>query len=76
MLEKKWLCNLSKMVLWNRSALFIVSCSKGGKHVITIEGKSSWNNLKCAWKGSEPKLVASIAFKKKVPIQQKFKSND
>jgi hypothetical protein len=32
MLEKEWLCSLSKMVSWSQYVPLIISYSKGGKH--------------------------------------------
>ncbi len=65
MLEKEWSWNLSKMVSWSWFIPLFVSCSKGGKHDVVIGGRSFQNKFKCAWKGSEPKLINSIASKKK-----------
>jgi hypothetical protein len=67
MLEKKWLCSLSKMVSWSQYVPFIISYLKGGEDMLLQP-----DNVKCAWKGSEPELVASIAFKKKGMNLTKF----
>jgi hypothetical protein len=64
MILKKRSCNLFEMLFWKQFAPCSSNCSKGGTHVITPERKNLRVDLKCAWKGRDPKLFAPIAFNK------------
>jgi hypothetical protein len=64
MLIKEWLCNLSEILSWKRSAPLSTNYSKKGTHVAALRGRSFHFNLKCAWKRKDPKLLTPIASKK------------
>jgi hypothetical protein len=64
MLEKKWSCSFFEIVSLSRFIPLLENCSNECKHVATTEGKSSFDNFKCAWKGSEFELLAPIATNK------------
>jgi len=64
LLEKELLCNFFEIVFWSWFIRLSTSCSNQEKHVVATKGKSSQNNLKCTWKGSELELLAPMASNK------------
>jgi hypothetical protein len=64
MLEKKWSCSFFEIVSLSQFIPLFENYSNKCRHVATTEGKSSFDNFKCAWKGSEFELFAPIATNK------------
>jgi hypothetical protein len=62
--EKDWSWNLFEIISWNQFVPLYANCSNKGRHVAATKRRNSRNNFKCAWKGSEPKLLTLITSNK------------